>query len=58
MATYLSQLQADEAKLTSAKGKSVLTAWITAVQKASTQSTTDATTTITAALSALGSACP
>jgi len=56
--TYVTQLQADQAKLTSAQGKSVMTAWIAAVQKASTQSTADATTTITGALGALGAACP
>jgi ABC-type transporter Mla MlaB component len=56
--TYLTQLAADEAKLTSAKGKSVLSAWIADVQKAATESTTDATTTITGGLGALGSACP
>jgi hypothetical protein len=58
MATYVSTLQADQAKLTSAKGKSVLSAWTAAAQKAATESTADATTTITAALGALGSACP
>jgi hypothetical protein len=56
--TYVTQLQADRAKLTSAQGKSVMSAWIAAVQKASTQSTADATTTITGALGALGAACP
>lgn len=56
--TYVTQLQADQAKLTSAQGKSVMSAWIAAVQKASTQSTADATTTITGALGALGAACP
>src|ERR1700722_14650781 len=58
LATYLSQLNSDEAKLTSAQGKSVLSAWIAAVQKASTESTADATATITPALGTLGSACP
>jgi hypothetical protein len=58
LATYLSQLAADEAKLTSAKGKSVLHAWIAAVQKAATQSQADATTTILGGLGDLGSACP
>lgn len=58
MATYLSQLAADEAKLTSAKGKSVLHAWIADVQKAATQSQADATTTILGGLGDLGSACP
>ena len=56
--TYITQLQADQAKLTSAQGKSVLSAWIAALQKASTESTADATTTITAALVPLGAACP
>jgi hypothetical protein len=56
--TYLTQLHADEAKLTSAKGKSVLSAWIADVQKSETESTGDATTTITGGLGALGSACP
>jgi len=56
--TYVTQLQADQAKLTSAQGKSVMSAWIAALQKASTQSTADATTTITAALAPLGAACP
>jgi hypothetical protein len=56
--TYVTQLQADQAKLTSAQGKSVMSAWIAALQKASTQSTADATTTITAALAPLAAACP
>lgn len=56
--TYVTQLQADQAKLTSAQGKSVMSAWIAAVQKASTESTADATATITGALGALGAACP
>ncbi len=56
--TYITQLQADQAKLTSAQGKSVMSAWIAALQKASTQSTTDATVTITAALVPLAAACP
>ena len=56
--TYITQLQGDEAKLTSAGGKSALGAYITALQKASTESTADATTTITGALGTLGSACP
>lgn len=56
--TYVTQLQADQAKLTSAQGKSVMAAWIAALQKASTESTADATTTITAALAPLGAACP
>ncbi len=56
--TYVTQLQADQAKLTSAQGKSVMSAWIAALQKASTESTTDATATITAALAPLGAACP
>jgi hypothetical protein len=56
--TYVTQLQADQAKLTSPQGKSVMSAWIAALQKASTQSTADATTTITAALAPLGAACP
>ena len=56
--TYVTQLQADQAKLTSAQGKSVLGAWIAAIQKASTESTADATTTITGALSPLEAACP
>jgi hypothetical protein len=56
--TYITQLQADQAKLTSAQGKSVMSAWIAALQKASTQSTADATATITAALAPLGAACP
>ena len=56
--TYITQLQADQAKLTSAPGKSVMSAWIAALQKASTESTADATTTITAALAPLGAACP
>ena len=56
--TYVTQLQADQAKLTSAQGKSVMSAWIAALQKASTQSTTDATVTITAALVPLAAACP
>jgi CMP-2-keto-3-deoxyoctulosonic acid synthetase len=56
--TYVTQLQADQAKLTSAQGKSVMSAWIAALQKASTQSTADATATITAALAPLGAACP
>jgi len=55
---YVTQLQADQAKLTSAQGKSVLGAWIAAVQKASTQSTADATVTITTALGPLAAACP
>jgi hypothetical protein len=56
--TYVTQLQADQAKLTSAQGKSVLSAWTAAIQKASTQSTADATTTITGALAPLEAACP
>jgi hypothetical protein len=56
--TYVTQLKADQAKLTSTQGKSVMSAWIAAVQKASTESTADATTTITGALGALGAACP
>ena len=56
--TYITQLQADQAKLTSAQGKSVMNAWIAALQKASTESTADATATITAALAPLGAACP
>ncbi len=56
--TYVTQLQADQAKLTSAPGKSVLSAWTAAVQKASTESTADATTTITGALAPLEAACP
>ena len=56
--TYVTQLQADQAKLTSAQGKSVLSAWTAAVQKASTESTADATTTITGALAPLEAACP
>jgi hypothetical protein len=56
--TYVTQLQADQAKLTSAQGKSVMSAWIAALQKASTESTADATTTITAALAPLEAACP
>ena len=56
--TYVTQLQADQAKLTSYQGKSVLSAWIAAIQKASTQSTADATTTITGALAPLEAACP
>jgi hypothetical protein len=55
---YVTQLQADQAKLTSAQGKSVMSAWIAALQKASTESTADATTTITAALAPLSAACP
>jgi hypothetical protein len=54
----VTQLQADEAKLTSAQGKSVLNAYIAALQKASTESTADATTTITGALGPLAAACP
>ena len=56
--TYVTQLQADQAKLTSAQGKSVMSAWIAALQKASTQSTAEATVTITAALVPLAAACP
>jgi hypothetical protein len=56
--TYITQLQADQAKLTSAGGKSALSAYIAALQKASTESTADATTTITSALGTLGAACP
>ena len=56
--TYITQLQADEAKLTSAGGKSALSAYIAALQKASTESTADATTTITTALGSLAAACP
>jgi hypothetical protein len=56
--TYETQLQADQAKLTSAQGKSVLSAWIAAIQKASTESTADATVTITTALAPLAAACP
>jgi hypothetical protein len=56
--TYITQLQADQAKLTSAGGKSALSAYIAALQKASTESTADATTTITGALGTLGAACP
>jgi trimeric autotransporter adhesin len=56
--TYITQLQADQAKLTSAGGKSALSAYIAALQKASTESTADATTTITSALGSLGAACP
>jgi CMP-2-keto-3-deoxyoctulosonic acid synthetase len=56
--TYITQLQADQAKLTSAQGKSVMSAWIAALQKASTESTADATATITEALVPLGAACP
>ncbi len=55
---YITQLKADQAKLTSAGGKSALSAYIAALQKASTESTADATTTITGALGALGAACP
>ena len=58
MTTYLTTLQGDLAKLTSAQGKTVLGGWIADVQKAATQSTADATTTITGGLGTLGSACP
>jgi hypothetical protein len=58
MATYVSTLKADEAKLTSPKGKLVLSAWAAAVQKAATETTADATGTVTTALGALGAACP
>ena len=58
MATYQTQLQADDAKLTSAKGKTVLGDWITDVKKAATESTADATTAITGGLAELAAACP
>jgi hypothetical protein len=55
---YGKQLEGDLVKLTSAPGKAALGAYITALKKASTQSTADATGTITTALGTLGSACP
>ena len=55
---YLTQLQADEAKLTSAKGKSVMSAWMADVEKAATESMADAKSTIRGGLGTLGSACP
>jgi hypothetical protein len=56
--TYLTQLQADAAKLTSAKGKSVMADWIKDVQKLATESTADATATATTGIAELGAACP
>jgi hypothetical protein len=54
---YLAQVEAADAKLTSAGGKKVLGAYITALEKSTTESTAEATTQMTAALGALGSAC-
>jgi hypothetical protein len=58
MATYQTQLEADAAKLTSAKGKTVMGDWIADTKKAATESTADATTTITGGLAELAAACP
>jgi hypothetical protein len=58
MSSYLAELNADEAKLTSAKGKSVLSGWISDVKKSETESTSAATTTVLGGLTALGKACP
>jgi hypothetical protein len=58
MQSYITQLNADEAKLTSAKGKSVLSGWIGDVKKSETESTSAATTTVLGGLAALGKACP
>ena len=58
LATYLTQLQADAAKLTSAKGKKVMGDWIADVQKLATESTADATATVTGGLAELSAACP
>ena len=55
---YVTQLLGDQAKLTSAAGKSALSAYIASLKTASNQSTADATTTITTALGKLAAACP
>jgi hypothetical protein len=57
MTTYIGQLTADEAKLTSAAGKAALSAYIADLGKAETESTSAATTTITSALGTLSAAC-
>jgi hypothetical protein len=58
MASYLTVLNTDEAKLTSAAGKAALGGWISDVKQSETESTATATTTILGGLTALGKACP
>ena len=58
MQTYLGQLNADLATLTSAKGKAVLSTWISDVKKTTTETTSAATTTVLGGLNTLSKACP
>jgi hypothetical protein len=57
MKSYIGELTADEAKLTSAPGKAALGAFIKSFEVSLTQSQAQATTTLTSAIGALGTVC-
>ena len=56
--SYIAELKAAEAKLTSAQAKADLTPLITGLEKSETETQAQSTPVITAALGKLGSACP
>jgi hypothetical protein len=57
MKSYIGELTADEAKLTSAPGKAALGSFIKSFEASLTQSQAKATTTLTTAIGALGTVC-
>jgi hypothetical protein len=54
---YVAKLTADEATLSSPKGKATLAAFVTALEKSQNETEAQATTTLTNAIGALSAAC-